>query len=67
MCAFAIADGCGAVGTCVAMPAGSPCNAVTSEVGCGCDGRSVQWVGGCNPDLPSGYAPKPIVHTGSCP
>jgi hypothetical protein len=66
-CAYPIADGCSAVGTCVTIPAGSPCNAVSLLAGCGCDGRDVSWHGACHPDLPNGYAPAPIVHTGYCP
>jgi hypothetical protein len=27
----------------------------------------VSWHGACQPDLPAGYAPAPIVHTGDCP
>jgi hypothetical protein len=66
-CAYAIADGCSAVGTCVTMPVGQLCNAITTLLGCGCDGRTVMWRGPCRPDLPDGYAPAPVVHTGSCP
>jgi hypothetical protein len=66
-CAYAIADGCTAVATCVAIPAGSPCNAISLLTGCGCDGSDVTWRGACHPDLPDGYAPAPIVHMGSCP
>jgi hypothetical protein len=66
-CAYPIADECSAVGTCVKVPAPNPCNAVSLLTGCGCDGRAVMWHGACQPDLPEGYAPMPIVHTGSCP
>jgi hypothetical protein len=66
-CAYAIADGCSAVGTCVSIPPVAACDAVTTLTGCGCDGRTVTWHGGCHADLPNGYAPAPIVHTGSCP
>jgi hypothetical protein len=66
-CAYSIADGCSAIGTCVTVPAGLPCNSVSTLLGCGCDGRTVMWKGPCRPDLPDGYAPAPIVHTGSCP
>jgi hypothetical protein len=66
-CAYPIADGCGAVGMCVAMPAGSSCGAIQQLRGCGCDGSAVLWIGGCHPDLPSGYAPAPIAHMGACP
>ncbi len=67
VCAYAIADGCNAVGTCVPKPAGSPCWAIIGAVGCGCDGRDVEWQDGCMPDLPDGYAPKPIVNKNYCP
>jgi hypothetical protein len=66
-CAYPIADECTAVGACVKIPAPTPCNAVSLLTGCGCDGRAVMWHGACQPDLPEGYAPMPIVHTGSCP
>ena len=66
-CAYPITDECSAVGTCVKIPAPTPCNAVSLLTGCGCDGRAVMWHGACQPDLPEGYAPMPIVHTGSCP
>jgi hypothetical protein len=66
-CAYLIADGCSAVGTCVAIPAPEPCNAVSLLTACGCDGRSVSWHGACQPDLPEGFAPAPVVHTGGCP
>jgi hypothetical protein len=66
-CAYAIADGCNAVGTCVTKPAPSPCWAIVGAIACGCDGRLVEWEDGCMPDLPAGYAPAPVVHRGNCP
>jgi len=66
-CAFRITDGCSAVGTCVNIPVPSPCWAIISAIACGCDGRTVEWENGCMPDLPDGYAPTPVVHTGLCP
>jgi hypothetical protein len=66
-CGYLIADACSATGTCVATPPGSPCWAIISESGCGCDGTSVGWAGGCHPEFPDGYAPAAISHTGACP
>ncbi len=66
VCAFAIAEACGATGACVEPPTPSPCGAVVQLEGCGCNGASVEWTGGCSPSLPSGYAPAPIAHTGAC-
>jgi hypothetical protein len=66
VCAYLIADACGAAGTCVAPPPQSTCNAIVLEMGCGCDGHTVHWDGGCKPALPDGYAPAPVTHTGAC-
>jgi hypothetical protein len=66
VCAYLIADACGAAGTCVAPPPQSTCNAIVLEMACGCDGHTVHWDGGCKPALPDGYAPAPVTHTGAC-
>jgi len=66
-CAFLIADKCNAKGVCVMRPPGSPCGAIILENGCGCTGQAVMWKGGCKPDEPTGYAPAPLTHTGTCP
>jgi len=66
-CGYLIADACSATGTCVTAPAGAPCGAIVSELGCGCDGTTVHWAGGCHPDFPDGYAPAALSHTGACP
>lgn len=66
VCAYLIADACGAAGACVAPPTPSPCSAIVLEMACGCDGSAVHWNGGCAPALPDGYAPSPVTHTGAC-
>ena len=66
-CGYPVADGCSATGTCVSPPKASPCWAIVVESGCGCDGATVSWSGGCQPELPDGYAPAAISHTGACP
>jgi hypothetical protein len=66
VCAYLVADACSAVGTCVTPPAPSPCDAIVLETACGCSGAAVHWEGGCKPDLPDGYAPAPVVHSGAC-
>ena len=66
VCAYLIADACGAAATCVTPPPQSTCNAVVLEMACGCDGHTVHWDGGCKPALPDGYAPAPVTHTGAC-
>jgi hypothetical protein len=66
VCAYLIADGCRAAGTCVVQPPPAACQALMLEMACGCDGQMVQWVGGCQPDLPNGYAPAPVRHMGAC-
>jgi hypothetical protein len=67
VCAYLVADACSAVGTCVTPPTPSMCDAIVLESACGCDGSTVHWDGGCKPDLPDGYAPAPVVHSGACP
>src|SRR5579883_1898509 len=61
VCAFPIADGCSATGTCV--PRGAMCN-MPSMIGCACDGTDVAY-GTCS-GLPDGDAPKPFLHPGPC-
>lgn len=60
-CGFPEAQACAVTqGECFSMP-GVECQAVS--LGCACDGTEVNIA--CN-GLPSGYAPKPLRHTGSC-
>jgi hypothetical protein len=67
VCAYRIADACGAIGMCVTIPPPSNCNAIVLEMACGCDGHAVHWNGGCKPALPDGYAPATVTHMGACP
>jgi hypothetical protein len=67
VCAYLVADACGAAGSCVVPPPPSTCNAIVLETACGCDGHAVHWDGGCKPALPNGYAPAPVTHMGACP
>lgn len=60
LCGFPTADQCSAKGTCFPAP-GAICNAILP--GCACDGSIVNLA--CN-GLPSGYAPKPTLHSGAC-
>jgi hypothetical protein len=66
-CGYLITDACSAKGTCVMTPAPLPCGAIVHASGCGCDGTTVGWTGGCRPDFPDAYAPAAISHTGACP
>jgi hypothetical protein len=60
-CGFPEADACMTTkGECFPLP-GVECNAIV--LGCACDGTDVNVA--CN-GLPSGYAPKPLKHTGAC-
>jgi len=60
-CGFPEAEACMVItGECFALP-GVECNAIS--LGCACDGTEVNVA--CN-GLPSGYAPKPLRHTGAC-
>lgn len=60
-CGFSEAEACTVTeGQCFALP-GVECGAIA--LGCACDGTEVNV--GCN-GLPSGYAPKPLRHTGPC-
>ena len=62
MCAFKIADGCSAVGTCLARPAPGPtCNAYSPA--CTCSNQEINVI--CTM-YPSGYASQPVAHTGAC-
>jgi hypothetical protein len=62
VCAYPVAAGCSAQGTC--MPAGPLCDPV-SPVACACDGTSIAY-GDCS-GYPNGYAGKPTVYAGACP
>ncbi|HEY4121004.1 MAG TPA: hypothetical protein VGM56_24240 [Byssovorax sp.] len=66
VCSFAIAAACSAAGVCLPKPVPEACNAIGIEKACSCDGGDVAWTIGCAPDLPNGYAPVPIAHTGPC-
>jgi hypothetical protein len=62
MCAFKIADGCSAVGRCLARPAPGPtCNAYSPA--CTCSNQEINVI--CTM-YPSGYASQPVAHTGAC-
>lgn len=61
VCAYPLATGCNATGTCV--QAGPLCNMAT-PIACACDGTSVAY-GECS-GYPTGYAGKPTIHTGAC-
>jgi hypothetical protein len=60
VCGFRQADGCSASGSCFPAP-GAVCQAYSP--GCACDGSTVNVI--CN-GLPTGYAPKPLQHSGMC-
>jgi hypothetical protein len=60
ICGFRQADGCSASGSCFPAP-GAVCQAYSA--GCACDGSTVNVI--CN-GLPTGYAPKPLQHSGMC-
>jgi hypothetical protein len=66
ICVYAIGEACKAHGTCQTKPKPLPCNSIEIFKGCGCDGQEADWTGGCAPDAPAGYAPKPIAHVGAC-
>jgi hypothetical protein len=57
VCAYPIADACGASGRCLPYDANTCGNA---PVACGCDNAPVQLC------APSGFSPKPIVTTNAC-
>ncbi len=62
MCAFKIADGCSAAGTCLVRPAPGPvCNAYSPA--CTCNGTEINVI--CT-IYPSGYASQPVAHSGAC-
>jgi hypothetical protein len=61
ICGFPIADACAAKGSCFPAP-GAICGAILP--GCACDGSVVN-LASCA-GLPSGYAAKPTLHSGSC-
>jgi hypothetical protein len=60
LCGFPALAGCSATGSCFPSP-GVICNAYVA--GCACDGSEVNTA--CN-GLPTGYAPKPLLHSGAC-
>jgi hypothetical protein len=63
VCGFATADACAAKGTCFdAPPPGAP-ECLLYAPGCACDGTQVALA--CN-GYPSGYAAKPVLHSGTC-
>jgi hypothetical protein len=55
VCAYPIADACGASGRC--LPYGIACDA---SAACGCDGTSVPLC------APAGFAPKPVKSESAC-
>jgi hypothetical protein len=67
VCGYAIVQGCSALGTCLLRPTPLPCNAIAELAACGCDGKTINWTGGCSPSMPDGFAPAPAVHNGGCP
>jgi hypothetical protein len=66
VCSFSIAATCSATGVCLPQPTPEPCGAIGIEKACSCDDHDVSWETGCDPQLPNGYAPVPIAHTGPC-
>ena len=66
VCGFSIVQGCSALGACLLRPSPLPCNAVVEFAACGCDGKTINWTGGCSPSIPDGFAPAPVVHNGAC-
>jgi hypothetical protein len=60
VCGFLETSACNAPGSCFPAPQ-IICNAYSP--GCACDGSEIDVI--CN-GLPSGYARKPITHTGAC-
>ena len=60
VCGFLETSACGATGSCFTAPT-IICNAYSP--GCACDGSEVDVI--CN-GLPTGYARKPLKHTGAC-
>jgi hypothetical protein len=67
VCGYSIVQGCSALGTCLLRPTPLPCNAIVELAACGCDGKTINWSGGCSPSMPDGFAPAPAVHNGVCP
>ncbi len=60
LCGFPTADGCSAKGTCFVRP---KVECLLFEPGCACDGTEISIA--CN-GLPTGYEPKPYLHSGPC-
>jgi hypothetical protein len=63
ICGFKTADGCSASGACFNAPASNTPMCLAYEAGCACDGTETNLA--CN-GYPSGYASKPVSHTGAC-
>jgi hypothetical protein len=63
MCGFKTADGCSASGACFNAPGPGTAMCLAYEAGCACDGTEINLA--CN-GYPSGYASKPVSHTGAC-
>lgn len=63
MCGFQTADSCSATGTCFDAPGPGVAMCLAYEAGCACDGTEINLA--CN-GYPSGYASKPVLHTGAC-
>jgi hypothetical protein len=63
MCGFKTADGCSGTGTCFDAPGPGTAMCLAYAAGCACDGTEVNLA--CN-GYPSGYASKPVAHTGAC-
>ncbi len=62
ICGFEESLACAAQGQCFPPPE-AICNAI--EQGCACDGTEINVLSECV-GLPSGYALKPLKHTGAC-
>ena len=63
MCGFKTTDSCSATGTCFDSPGPGTAMCLAYEAGCACDGMEINLA--CN-GYPSGYASKPVLHTGAC-
>lgn len=63
MCGFKTAGGCSASGACFDAPGPGTAMCLAYEAGCACNGTEINLA--CN-GYPSGYASKPVSHTGAC-
>jgi hypothetical protein len=61
LCGFLETQGCAAKGTCFPPPGPT---ILPYAAGCACDGTEVNIA--VSTGLPSGYAPKPLLHAGAC-